>query len=278
VRLPLRSVLVSLGLGLVGAAGLTAVPASAGNAVNVIVLREHGVGTGAAAQPYLDKFIAIAAQQNGWDPASKGQYETSRSNTDTWIKAQKPSYGIFSLAAFLVYKDQYNLEPIGSATMSTGGGQQYFVISKSVADINACKGKKLTSDHFDDTKFIERVVFERNYKLADFNVNEVKRRGQPMNEAINGTSDCSLIDDSQKAELGKLDPAGTVKVIWSSKPLPEPMVVAAFPSAPAAEKTAFQASLPKICPSNQQVCTDVGLKTLQTASSATYATVVALYK
>ena len=84
-------------------AAIVADTASAGSPVSVIVLKEHGVGTTAAAQPGLDQFIAIAAKDNGWDPASKGRYETTRSGADTFIAAEKPHYGIFTLAAFLAY-------------------------------------------------------------------------------------------------------------------------------------------------------------------------------
>jgi hypothetical protein len=248
--------------------------ASAGGSVNVLVLKEHGVGTAAQAQPHLDKFIAIAAKDNGWDPASKGRYETTRGAADAFVKSDAPRYGIFSLAAFLDFKARYNVEPIGSATMSTGGGQQYFIVSKTAADLGGCKGKQLATDHFDDPKFIEKVVAAGAFKHGDFTVVTTKRFGEAGRKVASGDAECALIDDAQLAEATKLDAA--VKSVWSSAKLP-PMVVAAFPSAPAAEKTAFQASLPKICPANQQVCSNVGLQTLTTASPAEYTAVVALY-
>ena len=39
----------------------------------------------------------------------------------------------------------------------------------------------------------------------------------------------------------------------------------------------YAASLPKICPSNPQVCTDVGLQELKSAGPAEYAAIIALY-
>ena len=258
------------------AAGIVADTASAGNPVNVIVLKEHGVGTSAAAQPYLDKFIAIAAQMNGWDPASKGRYETTRTGAETFIKSEQPHFGIFSLAAFLAYKGSHNLDPVGSATLSTGGGQQYFLMSKTASSVSECKGKTLATDHFSDPKFIEKVVAAGAFKAGDFTVVTTTRFGQAGTKLVNGDAECALIDDAQLAELGKLPGGGAVKQAWNSDRLP-PMVVAAFGAAPDAEKTAFQASLPKICPSSQQVCTDVGLQTLTTASAADYAKVVAAY-
>jgi hypothetical protein len=278
VRVTLRSVLWSAGLAAVSlSAGLFApAVAGAGNPVAVIVLKEHSVGSPTQAQPYLDKFIAIAAQQNGWDPASKGRYETTRAGAGTWIKAEGPHYGIFSLAAFLEFRGTYNLDPIGSATMSTGGGQQYFIVGKSAASLAECKGKQLATDHL-DTRFNEKVVAAGAFKMSDFTVVPTTRFGQAATTLLNGGADCALIDDAQRAALAKMPGGADVKTAWSSAPMP-PLVIAAFPSAPAAEKTAFQASLPKICQgSGQQTCNDVGVQTLSVASAQTYAGVVGAY-
>jgi hypothetical protein len=271
-----RSALVPAALAALALAGAAtfAHTARAGGAVNVIVLKEHGVGTAAAAQPYLDKFIAIAAKENGWDGASKGRYETTRGGAEAFIKTESPHFGIFSLAAFLEARSKYNLEPVGSATMSTGGGQQYFLVSKSQGSLAECKGKKLATDHLDDTRFIEKVVAAGAFKAADFTVVPTKRFGEAGRKVANGDAECALIDDAQLAELAKLEPAA--KSIWQSAKLP-PMVIAAFPAAPAAERSTFQATLPKICPQNQQVCTDVGLQTLTSASAGTYEAVVKAY-
>jgi hypothetical protein len=277
VRLPLRSVLVSAGL--LATAAIAPVSASAGNAVNIIVLREHSVGTPTTVQPFLDKFVAIAAKENSWDPASKGKYETTRAGASAYVKSDGPHYGIFSLAAFLELRGPHNMDPVGSATLSTLGGQQYFIVSKSAADINGCKGKRLASDHLDDPKFIEKVVLAGAAKLSDFTLVQTTRPVQTIKKVVNDDAECALIDDAQNADLKKMasDPAAAaVKQAWAGAVLP-PMPVVAFPSAPAAEKTAFQTSLPKLCPSNQQVCTDAGIKTLTTAGAAEYANVVALY-
>ena len=79
-----RTILVSAGLAALAA--LVPVAAMGGDNVGVVVLKEHGVGSAAQAQPYVDKFVAIAAKQNGWADA-KGQYHTTRSSADAWVQA-----------------------------------------------------------------------------------------------------------------------------------------------------------------------------------------------
>ncbi|APR88167.1 hypothetical protein A7982_13516 [Minicystis rosea] len=268
----LRSALVAAGL---VALASSAVPALAGDTVKVIVLREHGVGTATQAQPYLDKLMAVAAKENGWS-AAQGQYQNKRADAEAWIKAESPRYGILSLPAFLAMKGKHNLEPIGQAIVAQGGGQQYFLISKTASDLAGCKGKKLVSDHADDRVFVDKVASGGQFTLADFSELEVvSRPALPIKKVANDEAVCALIDDAQLAELGKMGAAG-VKQVWAGPKLP-PMPVVAFPSAPEADKKTFQANLPKLCTgAGKQACDEVGF-TLKSASAADYASVVSAY-
>lgn len=273
MRVPLRSVLVSAAL--VMSAGLAA-PANAGDSVGVLVLKEHGVGSAAQAQPFLDKFVAAAAKQNGW-AAAKGQYHTTRNAGEAWIQAEKPHYGILSLGAFLGLKAKYNLEVIGQAVVARGGGQQYFLVSKTAGDLAGCKGKRLASDHADDAKFVDTVVSGGKFKLADFTLVATTRPLQTLKKVAADEADCALIDDAQLAEVGKMEGTAGIKQVWAGDKLPG-MAVVAFPDAPAAERKAFQASLGKLCEGDgKQACDEVGLTSLKSAGGADYAAVVTAY-
>jgi hypothetical protein len=257
VRVSLRS--ISLAAGLATSLGLAATALAGGN-VNVIVLKEHAVGSSSAAQPYLVKLLAITAQENGW-ASGNGEFDTKRDAGEKYIESNKPNYGIISLPSFLAFKGKYNVDAIGEATVATGGGQQYFLISKTASDLAGCKGKRLASDHIDDPRFIEKIVADGKFKLSEFTLDQTTRPSQAARKVVSGDAECALIDDSQLAELPKMnDPA--VKQVWASNKLPS-MIVVAFPSAPAAERATFQSSLPKICTGGSaQVCKDVGLLSL----------------
>ncbi len=275
MRISLRSVLVSAGL--VATAGLAAGSAFAGGpTVTVLLLREHGVGSSNQVDPYLKKLIGIAAQQNGWDAASadKAKYVTTRADASAFIASDKPHFGIFSLAAFLALRSQYGLDPVGQAMLSIKNGEQYFIVSSSLGSLAECKGKQLASDHFDDQRFVEKVVAQGAFTKGDFTIVETKRFGQAGAKAANNEVECALINDAQLEDLQKSSPA--IKIAWSSPRLPR-MVVAAFNTAPAAEKAAFKDSLPKICPADATVCANIGLQSLAQASASDYAGVVALY-
>lgn len=245
-------------------------------AIHILVLKEHGVGSPTLAQPYLDRFVGNAARQNDWSEA-KGQYYVTRAAAEEFIAAQKPHYAILSLAAFLDFRIKYGLEVIGKVAVSLVGGQQYFLISKTETDLAGCKGKKLASDHLDDVRFIEKVVARGAFTLKDFEIVTTQRPLQTIKEVLSGKADCALIDDAQFGELAKLSGASQLKTAWESQTLP-PMVVAAFPSAPTAERMRFQKNFDKVCDDNTRpACAEVGISSLDLASAADYASVVGVY-
>lgn len=251
--------------------------AAAGDgAVNILILKEHGVGSAASAQEYVDKLLATVARQNGWTSAA-GKYHTSRATAKTWIKEADPHYGILSLAAFLDLRSAYKLDVIGSAEVVGGGGEQYSIVSTSAASLADCKGKTLGTDHGDDVRFIDKVVSGADYDLADFQVVDTKRPVKTIKSAIAGEVVCALIDDAQLASVAKTEGGDKLKTVWQSKKLP-PMVVVAFPSAPAAERKAFAPNLDKVCAGDgAAACKEVGLAKLSATSSSTYDAVVNAY-
>lgn len=250
--------------------------ASAGDTVNILILKEHGVGSASSAQEYVDKLVAHVATQNEWASAA-GKYLTSRSMAKSWISSNNPHYGIMSLPGFLDLRGQHKLEVIGTAEVRGGGGRQYYVVSNSEASLAGCKGKTLGTDHGDDVHFIDSVVGKSDFHLADFQVVDTRRPMKTVNAAARGEVACALIDDAQKSSLAKAEGGDAVAILWSSKELP-PMAVVAFPSAPAAEKKTMKSNLSKVCSGDgADACKEVGLRSLAGASESVYASVISDY-
>jgi hypothetical protein len=261
---------------LVAVVGLAPVAADANNGVNVLILKEHGVGSAATAQSYVDTLIAQVAKQNAWVSAA-GKYFTTRAQAKPYITESKPNYGILSLGAFLELRGPNKLEVIGSAEVTGGGGRQYFVVSASEGTLAGCKGKTLGTDHGDDVRFIDKVVGKSDFSLAEFTVEDTRRPMKTVNAVARGEVACALIDDAQLASLGGVEGGGAVKTVWTSDKLP-PMVVVAFPTAPAAEKTSFAAKLSSVCSGEgANACKEVGIKALRSASESDYAGIVSDY-
>ncbi|HVI02755.1 MAG TPA: hypothetical protein VM869_28850 [Enhygromyxa sp.] len=256
---------------------LTPLAADAGDgSVNILILKEHGVGSASTAQEYVDKLVARVATQNSWTAAA-GKYVTSRSAGKTYIKESDPHFGILSLGAFLDLRGAHKLEVVGTAEVAGGGGRQYFVVSASETTLAGCKGKTLGTDHGDDVRFIDKVVGKSDFSLSDFTVEDTRRPMKTVNAVARGEVACALIDDAQQASIAGVEGGDAVKVVWSSEKLP-PMVVVAFPSAPAAERTSFKANLGSVCSGEgASACKEVGLSSLAKGDESLYADVIADY-
>src|SRR5437879_3994646 len=74
----LAAVTVAAAVGVLGSGD-----AKAGGGVHILVFMEHGVGSPAQAQPYVDKLVEQAKAENGWSDA-EGKYTTTRSQADEY--------------------------------------------------------------------------------------------------------------------------------------------------------------------------------------------------
>jgi hypothetical protein len=245
--------------------------------VVILVLKEHGVGMAAQAQPFVDRMIDLTAKQNGW-PDAKGRYVTTRPAAATFIESENPHFGILSLSAFLGLRKKYELDPIGIVTAVRAGGRRYSIISKTATDLTGCKGKSLASDHIDDAPFIEKIVSGGEFKLADFKTVQTLRPLQGIKKVVVGDADCALIDDAQMEELEHLEEGKGVKTVWKSRELPS-MLVVAFPAASKEERETFGDNLEKVCEGEaKSACAEVGILSLRAAKDGDYEELIAAYE
>ena len=220
--------------------------------------------------------VALAAKQNGW-PGANGKYFTSRNVADVFIKSARPHYGILSLPAFLAMREPYKLDVIGKVAVSLAGGRRYYLISKAATDLNGCKGKTLATDHADDPRFIDRVVFAGQAALADFTLVPTQRPLQTIKAVLTDKEQCALIDDAQKDQLEHLQDKDGARTVWESAELP-PMPVVAFSAAPAAERQKFKRNLDAVCnDEGKSACAEVGIDDLTGADDDEYAAIVKAY-
>lgn len=251
--------------------------AEGGGTVHILVIKEQGVGSAAQAQPFVDKFVKIAKEKNGWSSA-KGTYLTDRKAAEKLLDAEKPQLGFLDLPSYLALKESRSIETIGQITVSRAGGQQYFLVSKSAADLAGCKGAKVATELANDSKFVDRVVSGGAFKLADFTVEATKRPLQGPKMVVKDEAKCALVDDAVLAELASMDGGADLKTVWKSEKLP-PMAVVAFGDASKSVKDGFKKSLSSLCEGDgKTVCGEIGIKSIAPASDDAYAQILAAYK
>lgn len=266
-----------LGLAILALGAFTTLPSFAGDEVKLLVLKEHGVGSSAQAQPVVDKFVALAQKKQGWT-ASKASYQTERKPAADYVEKEKPQFGILSLSAFLEWKDAKKLEVIGQVASTRAGGREYHLLSKTAKDVAGCKGQKLATDLAGEAKFVDRVVAKGAFKLGDFTIEATKRPLQGVKAVLRDEAKCTLVDDAVLAELPNVDGGKSLTSVWKSASLP-PMPVVAFPSADAKLKKGLKDGLGTLCDGDgKTVCSEVGIEKLKSAGDDAYAEALAAYR
>jgi len=249
--------------------------AAAAPARSFVVLREHGVGTASRAQPYLDELLRAVAEQNHW-PKATGRYFSERTPALAFVREQKPDFGILSLSAYLALKETLSPSVIGEVTAAQAGGRQYFLVSKQAQAVAGCVGHRLATTFAADAKFIDRVVADGAFRLADFKLVPAQRPLEPLKQVIRDEADCALIDDAQLAATGHIERGRELRTAWRSAELPS-MAVVAFPRTDAAAVKDLKQSLAGLCEKAKQACASVGIDRIQPSSDERYRALLARY-
>jgi hypothetical protein len=264
-RLALVATLAAAVAAPIGASAADAEAEAATETINVLVLRQGGAGSATTAQKYVDQVMASIASLTGWQVA--GKYVTTRAQADAYIGESSPKFGLVSLSAFLPMAGKYKLRATGKAKVKGGGGGQYFIVSKNQFDLEGCKGKTLASDHADDAKFVDNVVFAKKLGLGDFKLQKTKRSLQTIKAVIRDEAECALVDDAQVADLAHVEGGAVLRAVWSSEEFPG-LVMVDFPAASKDEAKLFGKNLPKICDGDgKKACTAAGIESLEAAGA-----------
>ncbi len=175
-----------------------------------------------------------------------------------------------SLGAYLALHKSTGMKVLGSVRVARGGGERYFIVSKSGGDLASCKGKKLATNHARDKTFFNKVISGGDFTVSDFDLMKTRRPVQTLKKVIRDKAACALIDDAQRAKLTHVGGGSALKTEWSSSKL-LPKAVVAFPSSSAAERSKFKGTLGSLCAgSRKRYCDKVGIVALKSASESAY--------
>jgi hypothetical protein len=258
-----------------GLCALLSTAAASPVAHSFVVLREFGAGTASRAQPYLDDLLRVVAEQNHW-PKASGKYFSERASALAFIRDQKPDFGILSLSAYLALKETLQPTVIGEVTSAQAGGRQYFLVSKQAQALDGCVAHRLATTYASDSKFVDHVVADGAFRLADFTLVAAQRPLEPIKQVLRDEADCALIDDAQLAATLHIEGGGALHSVWRSAELPS-MAVVAFPRSDAASVKSFKQSLAGLCAKAKQACASVGIDVIQPSSDEHYRAVLARY-
>ena len=230
------SILSALARSLATALLLAAAASAAEGPVRLFVLREHGVTAVTLAQPYLDRFVALAAAQNGW-PTAQG-----------YLPHQPARRGGVHPQGAAPLRDPLAAVVPGAAAAAPPRGdrpRRGVALGRAALPPDqpqrrrtspAARASPLATDHADDPRFVDRVVAAGQFTPRRL---RAPRDASPAPDHPRGDRrPGGLRPDRRRPARGarSTSPAPSdVRPVWSSEELPQ-MVVAAFPDTPVAEE------------------------------------------
>jgi ABC-type phosphate/phosphonate transport system substrate-binding protein len=266
---------------------LALAPARARADARAFVVYAPGMGgSQQQAKPYLDSFLRSLEKQLGWPAGSAtGEYVDDPKEFAAHLANKKPGYGLISPAAYLELAcKKVPLTPLASA-LGTGNvgvvGHWHVVVKAGTASrLEDLKGKRLSSNHLEDTTFVSRIVFDGQIDAAKFfQLQPTSSTVKPFKAIDRGEADAALVDDDQLAHMRSLPFAQSLKVIYDSPTLPPYPVVSFDKVVTPAERAAVRKAILAMCstPQGGEVCKSILIKRFETVDPALFAAAEARY-
>jgi|SRR5579883_475572 len=254
---------------LVGSALLALAPRARAESRDFVVYAPGMGGSQQQAKPYLDTFLRALEKQLGWPSGSaSGEYLDDAREFTTYLAGKKPGFGLISPSMYLSLAcGKTPVTPLVSAVGSTdvGAVSRFYVVVKSgtANKLEDLKGKRLSSNHLDDPKFVSRVIFDGKVDAATFfQLQPTSSTVKPFKSIDRGEADAALVDDDQLRHMKSLPFGQSLKVVYESPPLPPYPVVAFDKNVKAPEREAVRKALLSLCSSKEgaEVCRSITIK------------------
>lgn len=223
---------------------------TAASAQAMVICHIGGPGSTAQARPVLAKFLPHMEQSGGLAKGSMtGEYHTTLSACQAYIKQHVPLFAVFDLATYLGLQKELKLKPL--ACMGSPTGQRYHLLVRkgSYKDPASLKGKTLISSHLGDLTFVSRIIFDGKLDAAKhFKIKPTRRPLKGIRNVSRSRADATLVDQMAHDHLAELKLTPPLESIYSSAGLPGltlAVVGAAKPNPAVVKKVS--AALPRLC-------------------------------
>lgn len=220
-------------------------PATPQSRSGLVVCYPNAPGSTEAARPVMERLGAHLTGRVGFEV--EPIYTNDASEARRWIDEQRPRFAILSLALFLRWREELDLEVVAQSERQNAITERYHLVVaqgspwRSVDDAKAgAQGRPgvIWSSHLDDPRFVTRVVLQGALTVALGEAGDARgvvtaqplrairrmKAGEPFEDA---PVDAVLVEDSAWTELQKIQSFREgLRALYVSPPLPTPLVVA----------------------------------------------------
>lgn len=193
-------------------------------------------GTQQQAKPYLETFFRELEKAMGWAAGSaSGDYFEEPKAALGFIQAKRPGFGMLAPGLYMDLACKQAKEPLDLVASIVGvtgteNRGRYHVVVKDPAltKLEQLEGKRLSSNHLQNLRFVSRVIFAGKLQADKFfklepTVSPVK----PIKQVDRGEIEAALLNDAQLEHMKSLPFGQGMRVLYSSQPMP-PFPVISF--------------------------------------------------
>lgn len=248
---------------------------------DLVICMPGSPGSTAGAQVYMAPFFRRIESLAGW-PAStiNGSFHPSYTSCLSKIRSTSPGFAVLSLGVYLEQRKRYKMRVIGRVDIAYGAGTRlYLVVQKGkYTSLAQLKGKRLTSDHLEETQFLNKVMFGGKIDVTThFTLRKVRATTKGMRDVKRGRADATIINDEQ---LRLMKRRGYPLVVLHKSPrLPGAPLVALGSYARSGDINKMKKVAGAVCSgaSGRKLCRTTSISRARRATNATYRGMVRLF-
>jgi len=263
---------------------LLAVPTAEAGSRDFLICIPGSPGTSAGAAAFMTPFFRRIESLAGWPASSTtGSYQPRYAGCMASIRSSRPGFAVMALGVYLQHRRDMHLKVIGQVDMFAGPGRRlHLVVRKGTfRTLAELKGKKLTSNHLVEKRFLNKIMFGGKIDVAQhFVLRQVSRTTKGMRDVARGRVDATIVNDDELRTMHHRSWGRKLTVIHKSPALPGAPLVAFGRNAKRADISALRRVIARMCSGAQgrKLCKSSGIRSMRLATQSTYARMIRMYR
>jgi ABC transporter, phosphonate, periplasmic substrate-binding protein len=202
--------------------------ASLADGKNLLLCLPGFPGTQTQAQPYINKMLRYIETQLAWDRGSLvGVFLPDGSRAAEELRKKKPEIALVGPSIYASQHGILGMKIIAKIEVNDRGNEVYSVVTHKDGPktLDELVGKTIQGSIVHDEKYVYNVLLGGKVAAGKLSFKSQKRPLSALRNVARGKTDAAIVDQSVIKHLDTLPIAADVKVIYTSKPVPAPVIV-----------------------------------------------------
>jgi len=198
------------------------------NSKEMLLLLPGFPGNSKQAQPYLDKIFRHIEKKLKWENNSlSGAYIPDGKLGSAKIAEKKPYMALIGPSIYVANYKNLKMKIIAKVEANGRGDEIYSIVTRKdgPSTLQELEGKNVEGCVTHDEKYVYKVILDNLVNIGSYKLTSQKKPLKTLRNLIRGKTDAAIIDQTVKEHLNELPFAKDIKIIYTSKKVPAPVVV-----------------------------------------------------